>query len=173
MIKKKIDERVNEILHQLKIDELPIPIEKIANKLNLAVVPADLGPDVSGALIIDEGKATIGINVGESKVRRRFTIAHELGHYCLHKSNSNLFVEMKVFFRDLDSSSGEEKKEREANEFAATILMPSSLIKRELTIALKDNTIKNDESLIRHLAKKFNVSEIAMTYRLINLNYLQ
>lgn len=169
---KRIESQANEILTQYNINKVPVPIEKIALKMDLAVTPTDLGPGISGALIVSEGKASIGINQNESKVRRRFTIAHELGHFLLHKSSKNLFVEKKVFFRDEESSSGEEKKEREANAFAAAILMPSSFLKAEYELAMKTESADNDEDFVAFLSKKFEVSEIAMTYRLINLGYI-
>ena len=169
---KRIETQAGEILNQFKISKAPIPIEKIALKLNLAVTPTDLGPGISGALVITDGKASIGINPNESKVRRRFTIAHELGHYILHKSANNLFVEKRFFFRDEESSLGEEKKEREANDFAAALLMPADLLKIEIDSVNNSTSIENDEDLVSHLAKLFDVSEMAMTYRLMNLNYI-
>lgn len=78
---------------------------------------------------MDSGKGTIGFNPTESKTRQRFTIAHELGHFELHKQDSGLFVdkEFKMLFRDQNSSSGEIRKEQEANAFAAAILMPENI----------------------------------------------
>jgi Zn-dependent peptidase ImmA (M78 family) len=169
---KKIETHVESILSQFKITKLPVPVEKIALKLDLAVTPADLGPGISGALFVNNGKASIGVNEKESKVRRRFTIAHELGHYLLHKNSQTLFVEKKVFFRDEESSSGEERKEREANAFAAALLMPYSILKSEIDVAKQSIILESDEDLVSYLSKKFDVSEIAMTYRLMNLNYI-
>ena len=170
---KKIESQVLEILQQFRISRPPVHVEKIALKMDIAVAPTDLGPGISGALIINDGKATIGVNPTESKVRRRFTIAHELGHFLLHKNSQNLFVEKKVFFRDEESSLGEEKREKEANAFAAALLMPSSFLKTEIDEAVNKKSLESDEDLVHYLSKKFDVSEIAMTYRLVNLNYIQ
>ena len=100
-------------------------------------------------------------------------ILHELGHFLLHKNSQNLFVEKKVFFRDEESSLGEEKREKEANAFAAALLMPSSFLKTEIDEAVNKKSLESDEDLVHYLSKKFDVSEIAMTYRLVNLNYIQ
>jgi Zn-dependent peptidase ImmA (M78 family) len=171
----KINSLVEELLRENKIEQAPVHVEKIALKSNLSVMPTDLGPGVSGALFIDKGKATIGVNVAESRVRRRFTIAHELGHYFLHNKTSdtnNLFVEKFTFFRDENSSLGYQKKEIEANTFAATLLMPESLINKECTTAWKEQVINTEEDLVQYLSKKFDVSEIAMTYRLVKLGII-
>jgi len=172
MSNKKIDAEILSILNKFDITRAPVHVEKIAIKMDLDIQPADLGPKVSGALIINDGKATIGVNQNESKVRRRFTIAHELGHYILHRSTNNFFVEKMVLFRNTDTSLGEEKKEKQANAFAAGLLMPQTILETEIEIALKNDSIENDDDLISYLAKKFEVSEIAMTYRLSNLNLL-
>lgn len=169
---KRIESEVVDILGKFNVTKAPVPVEKIALKMNLSVTPADLGPGVSGALMISDGKASIGVNQMESKVRRRFTIAHELGHYILHRYSQNLFIEKKVFLRDEGSSTGEEKKEREANSFAAALLMPESFLRLEIDRAIKSDSLQNDEALIAFLARKFDVSEMAITYRLMNLNYI-
>src|SRR5260221_8389712 len=106
---KRIESEVVDILGKFNITKAPVPVEKIALKMNLSVTPADLGPGVYGALMISDGKGSIGVNQMECKVRRRFTIAHELGHYILHRTSQNLFIEKKVFMRDEGSSTGEEK----------------------------------------------------------------
>jgi Zn-dependent peptidase ImmA (M78 family) len=166
---KKIESCADSILKKFGITEAPVPIEKLALKMDLAVTPTDLGPGVSGALVINGSSATIGVNINESRVRRRFTIAHELGHYFLHKQSNTFFVETTVLFRDGDSSSGNMKQERDANKFAAYLLMPEPFLEKEIKDAKETESLTNDDEIIGYLAKKFDVSEIAMTYRLLNL----
>ncbi|GAB3832932.1 ImmA/IrrE family metallo-endopeptidase [Pontibacter rugosus] len=168
----------------LNISEVPVPVRHIAKALGLSIKSYDLGDGVSGALLFDDNKAVIGINPSESRERKRFTIAHEIGHFYLHKSHSPLFVDkdilfpdkgkngVKVLFRDGKSASGEVKVEREANAFAAALLMPVNLLKREMN-ALELDDFKHDEEIINALAKRFRVSTIAMTFRLTNLGVLQ
>lgn len=166
----RIDSEVSGILKRYGINRAPVPVDKIALKMNLAIVPTDLGDGVSGALVIKDGNATIGINKTDSLLRRRFTIAHELGHYVLHSSSTNkLFVDTQVLFRTEDGSKGDRQKEREANAFAAALLMPEHILNQELTDARADKSLSSEEDIIWHLARKFKVSEIAMTFRLSNL----
>ena len=121
MLNKKIEKLTSKILEELKIAKLPIPIHKIAEGRGLSIKPYDLGEDISGLLVIEYGKGVIGFHPGESIVRQRFTIAHELGHFELHKDDEKLFVDksFKVLFRDQSSSKGEIIME--ANTLAAGI----------------------------------------------------
>lgn len=181
---KRIEEIVEQLLKSLNITTAPTPVRKIAGKLGLIIRAYDLGIGVSGALFLDEDVAVIGVNPEESRERRRFTIAHEIGHFYLHKRSSALFVDkdvllrgkkiggVQVLFRDGNSSTGELKLEREANAFAAALLMPASILAKEIT-SLNLEDYAHDEDIIKELAKKFGVSSIAMTYRLTNLGILE
>lgn len=169
MLIKKIEKLTTEILQELSVKDLPIPVEEIAIKRGLEIKAYDLGENVSGALVIVDGRGTIGYNPSESKVRQRFTVAHELGHYELHKHEKGLFVDkdFKVLFRDGNSSKGEIRNELEANAFAAALLMPEKFLVKEIN---KRNFDLSDESDLKELAKLFSVSVSAMTFRIANLN---
>jgi Zn-dependent peptidase ImmA (M78 family) len=170
MFLKRIEKKTIEILEDLKIDKLPVPVEFIASRRGLTIQPFDLGEEVSGVLVIDDaGKGTIGVNPLESKVRQRFTIAHELGHFELHNQGGEMFIDkqFKVLFRDQNSSKGEIKKEQEANAFAAALLMPEKLLIREI---LKNSFDLTDGQSMKKLATLFNVSTTAMSFRIANLN---
>lgn len=174
MISKFIESRASEILSELRIRTAPINVEKIARKLGLGVLPYNLGSNVSGVLYIQNGKGTIGFNPSESAVRTRFTIAHEIGHFVLHKLNNDMFVDHKQFrlmFRDSKSSTGQDKMEQEANAFAAALLMPKELLISEIQKIEFDFGQEEDDA-ISALANRFKVSLTAMTYRIDNLNLL-
>lgn len=169
MIRKKIEEIAAQILTELNINELPVPIRKIAERKGLNIHPYDLGVNISGVLVIEKEQGTIGINPLESSVRQRFTIAHELGHFILHKDSSeSLFVdkEFKILFRNQESATGELKREQDANAFAAAILMPKNILEEKINELSLDLT---DEDAVKSLAQMFDVSAIAMTYRIANL----
>lgn len=181
---KKIEKLVDELLTKLNISSAPVPVRKIAKELGLVIRAYDLGPGVSGALLLDDDKAIIGVNPAESRERMRFTIAHETGHFFLHRTSNNLFVDrdvlfrgkelngVKVLFRDENSSMGELKIEREANAFAAALLMPVNILTKEIN-SLDLDEFTNYEGIIHELAKRFKVSTVAMTYRLTNLGLLE
>lgn len=169
MLNKKIERYANQILDDLGMHDLPIQIEQIAKKRGVKIQKYDLGQDVSGVLVIEKGVATIGVNQSNSKVRQRFTIAHELAHYELHRQIGDLFIdkEYKIYFRDAKSAFGEDIKEMEANAFAAAILMP----KGKLVEEIQNNKFElTDDAAIKKLADIFGVSSLSMTFRISNLN---
>ncbi len=171
MDRKVINARVSKILGSGSQATLPIDIEAIAIARGLKVVAYKLGPDVSGLLSIENGKGTIAYNEIDSPVRQRFTIAHELGHYELHKEKSHLFVDQQFIYRSQNSKNTEVNKimEQEANLFASMILMPTSIVWKEFEKMQFD---LGSEGTIDELAKKFKVSVAAMTIRINDLGLL-
>ncbi|MBS1511075.1 MAG: ImmA/IrrE family metallo-endopeptidase [Bacteroidetes bacterium] len=167
---KLIHSKVNAILKTIVPIELPINIEELAKKRGLDVLPYDLGQDVSGLLAIKDGKGTIGYNITDASVRRRFTIAHELGHYELHKEKSDLFVDQQFIYRRQNSPLSFELKEmeNEANYFASCILMPTDQVRKALEI-MDINLVTEDG--IKELAKLFDVSTTAMSLRVNKLGF--
>lgn len=159
--------KATELLSSLSINNIPVTLDKIYNHLGISI-SYDLGDNVSGILVSKRGGSTvIGVNPNESNVRQRFTIAHEIGHYILHKNKSELFVDEDYIV--LKRSGEKDPYELEANVFAAALLMPEHLLEYHLkTLPLGNNT----EDKIKILAKKFEVSSIAMTYRLTNLRLI-
>src|SRR4051812_11307021 len=115
------EKRATQTLRKLGITEAPIPVEDVAEQLGLRLQSFALGDDVSGVLVVDGDAGVIGYNSSHPAVRQRFTIAHEIGHYLLHRSDSSLFIDERYFavFRDKKSSEGVDSREREANAFAA------------------------------------------------------
>ncbi len=171
---RKSEKEASTLISKYKFKEPPISVINIAKDLGINVVPYDLGDGVSGILVVESNKATIGYSVNDSKVRQRFTIAHELGHFILHhKKNQTeqLFVDKDFLIKYRGSqnySHADILHEQQANAFAAELLMPKSLVEAELI--KKDYLELTESELIEALAKVFDVSLIAMSYRLANLN---
>jgi len=168
---KAIHVKVDQILKTLTELLLPVKVEELVRAHGLRIMPYPLEDDVSGILLIENGVGLIGYNQTESRVRRRFTIAHEFGHYLLHKDVSALFVD-KMFRASKDHAAYNAdtvKYEHEANEFAAALLMPEQLIKKE---AERANLDLGDELGLKQLAKIFDVSSAAMYFRLFNLHLI-
>lgn len=182
---KKIESIAWDLILQSKVSGPPIDVEYIAkHHLNIDVKRHNFGKDITGVLIIKNGKATIGydVNNNNSEVRKRFTIAHELGHYILEHDRGGMFVDnhrqqFSIHYRDNNSSTGEVKQEREANAFAAALLMPKQLLIEEMQKIenMKEYNFSffdDDDDMIRNLASSFGVSKMAMTYRIDNLGLL-
>ena len=168
---KLINLKVISILRAFGDIVLPVKIEDIAKSLGLRVLPYPLGDDVSGLLSIENGNGTIGYNQAEPKVRRRFTIAHELGHFVLHKDKSHLFVDKQFIYRSQQSNNTpvNQVMEQEANFFASAILMPSEPLRGHIE---KMHIDLGSEESIKELAKMFEVSTTAMSVRISQLGLL-
>lgn len=135
-------------------------LDKIAEKYNIAVKYEDLPSSESGYIKSEDGIYTIGINRKHNPRRQRFTFAHELGHYFLHRSDGSgdTIYRDEIFFRIENSSS----IEYAANEFASRLLIPEDRLENKLREGMCD---------IKDLADYFNVSAPAMKYRIISLGY--
>jgi Zn-dependent peptidase ImmA (M78 family) len=156
----KAEKDALELLEEAWDGELPVDPVRIAKKLGLEVLDAPLKQDASGALVKREKETdpTIFLNAKDSRTRKRFTCAHELGHYILRSKEPTPQYEY-VDYRDQTSSTGTIEEERYANSFAASLLMPEVAVR-----ALREEGL----SQLR-LAKKFGVSPEAMAIRLDNL----
>jgi Zn-dependent peptidase ImmA (M78 family) len=106
--------------------------------------------------------------------RQRFTISHEIAHFLLHAKKggkAELFIDSHVRFRPDESvSASSDRKEVEANQLGAALLMPKGLVQEEIR---RHDLGLDDEEAIRSLAKEFNVSEPALAHRLVNLRMLR
>jgi Zn-dependent peptidase ImmA (M78 family) len=155
------------LLDQFGIHELPIPVDKIAEDLGVALRYEPLEGGLSGVLFRDQqGRQVIGVNALHAPVRQRFTIAHELGHLRLHEDA--LYVDGLVR-RDGKSSLALDPQEIEANSFAAELLMPRNLVVKELASRVPEGAVADPAKLLRRLAQDFGVSEQALQFRLVNL----
>jgi len=173
---KDIEKLAVRLLEKLNLNVSPIRVKTVARSLNIKLDSADLGHDISGVLVVDGGKPRIGYNKSHSVTRQRFSIAHEIGHYYLkHSGNkkNNVFVDgIKVMFRRDNHSNANYTQEMEANAFAAALLMPSGLVEKKFKYLVEKDDLLSDDKIIKIMAKHFKVSEMAMTYRLMNLDII-
>jgi len=141
----------------------PVDVVSAAKAIGVRVLFDELPNGVSGKIQKDnEGKYYIVANQDEPEVRQRFTIAHELGHYMYHRSLIGDGVSDSPAYRAPDETIYETTPlerihERQANQFAANLLMPLARI--------KEVERENPEISILELARRFNVSEDAMRIR--------
>ncbi len=163
----KIAALVDDLLDRHRITTAPVPLERIATAEGLLISKKPLDDDVSGFLLRSGSSMVIGVNGNQAPNRRRFTIAHELGHALLHEGDE-LHVDrgFRINFRDVNSSLASEIEEIESNTFAAWLLMPTRFLVKHVGMAHLDI---DDGQEVAILAKKYGVSAQAMTYRLLNL----
>ncbi len=155
-------------------DSVPVPVDKIARGLGLDLIRTDLSDDVSGLLVADGSRTRICVRKQDSRVRQRFTIAHEIGHYHLsHKFAEEEHIHVDrghvIRMRSPESSTGVDRMEIEANQFAASLLMPEKSVRAAVE---REGGAPVADTAVTKLARSFAVSEQAMTIRLTVLGLL-
>jgi Zn-dependent peptidase ImmA (M78 family) len=139
-------------------NSLPVDVTSLAEALGIKVWESSTMPDdVSGKIMRDEkhgggAKYSILVNSKHPYLRKRFTVAHEIAHYILHREQIGYALTDDALYRS--GLSGRE--EAQANRLAAEILMPQKLINEHRVFS--DN--------IERLAKLYQVSQEAMRIRL-------
>ena len=149
-------------------EELKAEFEKRGIHLVFTALEGD------GALFKRKGKWYCFLNARSPSVRQRWTMAHELGHFDLHREaqdESAPSEDQEVFFEGQGYPfSGTVIMEQEANLYAAELLMP----KEELLSVLPDlYEPEQIPSQVEFLSQKFEVSFEAMVRRLMDLRALR
>lgn len=140
---------------------LPVNVEAIARQIGIQVIPA-FGMEGGESGRISRGhddSYVIEYDASQARVRQRFTVAHELGHFALGHLERG-----QREFRDKPEhfmSQVAQPREAAANNFAAKLLMPERILK----YVIEEKRVTDVPSL----ANIFDVSKAAMTYRLRNL----
>lgn len=164
-----MERRTEQLLLEAGVDTVPVPVKQVAAYLGIKIELADLGEDCSGVLVRNGDRAVIGVNKEHHANRQRFSIAHEIAHFVLHKGDTYVDKGYRVHFRDLESGSGTKTEEMDANAFAAALLMPATRVRDFFYQQPFDLT---EDDVLAMLAKKFKVSTQAMTYRLMRLRLI-
>lgn len=143
----------------------PVDINAIFSDLGIAFDKV-LMDEASGSITRNGDSFSVSVNALESETRQRFTAAHELAHYLLHR---DLMGDGNKMHRHIDTlyaggkQSGDvifkRRHEIEANRIAAQIVMPKKLVEQE----------HEKTPDIATLAKTFGVSKAAMEIRLKTL----
>lgn len=144
-------------------------LKKIVEQENIKVEEGEL-KDISGMLLQRAGKQwTIIVNRDDSQARKLFSIAHELGHYFLHRKEQQEFIDSDFVqnYWERSENTKRQKIELEANQFAGSLIMPKTVIEEKLPGKMQK--IEYDQA--SELAQKFGVSVLAMITRLKNLGY--
>lgn len=114
--------------------------------------------DTSGAAQWSHGRWLILLNASESPTRQRFSLAHEFKHVL-----DNPFV--RVLYPDIRGMASAERRERICDHFAACLLMPRAWVKHQFC----DDKVQD----VRRLARRFEVSQAAMRYRLHQIGLVE
>ncbi len=142
------------LLQSAGVTREPVSLRDVVSALNLEVVQAAGQPFVCEAALQPVGDSHAIVLRGESsEQRRRFTIAHEVGHFVLHPQR-------RAPERGGTVNAAWQAQEHEADQFAAELLMPEHMM-REAVLEHGDD--------VGRLADRFDVSRRAMQVRLRSL----
>lgn len=139
--------------------EYPVKLGAIAKELGIVVKRATLTANISGQIKETDGVVTIKINRHDVKARQRYTLAHEIAHFLLHRHLLGEGITDDVLYR----SSQSNQIEREADRLAADIIMPMEHVNSLLEIHSED---KKGSLLVETVAVELEVSSTALGNRL-------
>ena len=162
------------LLKRFGLFRAPVDVAGVARELSIEISEANLEDRHSAFLVVKNNKARIFVNQRHHPHRQRFSIAHECGHYLLHHIPSQkencLFLDEKLdlYYRRNVSTDNvvDFTLERQANRFAAQLLMPEELI--EQFIEDQDLDVL-EEKAMKKMALAFKVSEQALLIRLLEV----
>jgi Zn-dependent peptidase ImmA (M78 family) len=170
MAEEKIKQKIRELLLKNHIVKPPVDVEKVAALEDLEIRLAPTGTNISGALVRSGDVTFIAVNNAQHRNRQRFTIAHELAHYFLVHPGEDLHVDGDFTVNLRYRSSTDDARdgfEVEANRFAAALLMPQEFLTKDVIVEYP-----LDGEKIKKLARRYQVSEQAMTIRLVGLGFV-
>lgn len=178
--REAIERHAELILQQSGQTHGRVDVFAVARALGVHVHVEQLDAPISGMLIVQQQERHILINDSQGANRQRFSMAHELGHLVLHDTSAErLFVDagVRLYQRVGQPSSAQylnpeslttPEEEREANYFAAALLMPEPTVRAQ---AFLQHAL--DEDVVQEMADYFAVSVQAMAIRLQRLNILE
>jgi transcriptional regulator with XRE-family HTH domain len=152
-----------DLLDACGVDGPEVELPAIAKELGVILIGWEFPASLS-ALVVDigdgDGQYVIAFNTAKrhSERRQRFSIAHELGHAVLRHPATHY---LEFFDPEFGEPPGvRPSDEREANQFAAALLMDARWLREDWA---------RGEHNVSKLAKRYNVSEEAMGFRVTNL----
>lgn len=147
--------------------QIPVNLNSLLKELEIELQYANLKKDISGVIQKHNDSYRIIVNENHPKTRQRFTIAHELGHFILHRDLINDGIYDNMAYRceypnEYNNPNIGSYEETEANKMAVNILMPLDMVEKYR----EDYKNVDENSLVEKMAEVFQVSKQAMAIRL-------
>ncbi len=153
----KISPEQRQVIEKYLAD-IPVKLGSLARELGVSAVKiASMKTGVSGQITKEDDKYIIRVNRNEARERQRFTIAHELAHYLLHRQVIDQFrdgITDNVLYR----SGAPERVEYEANKLAADLVMPRGDDQTNFGVGLQRNCYGSNYRKARSLLRSIKSS---------------
>lgn len=145
------------LAERYQVDVSPLDVKALLSALGVRLLSVPMSDDVSGMLSLGDNGTdwVVKVNALHHPNRQRFTIAHEIAHFSLHRFQQAEFKDLN-FFRNGETNP----MEVEANRFASELLMPESVFR---------DRVKIFSGSIEEIAQYFKVSTLAVRVRAKNL----
>ncbi len=161
--------QAQQLLDNCGLDEITdLEMDLFVSGLDAMLIEEEL-TNCDGKIIFGNNKAVIKVNSNiQFEQRKRFVVAHEIGHLIMHKnmqlpddifSNFNIIAGMEKALKN-------GRQELEANEFASELLMPEKLFLKEA------KGKKFSPLLIKQLSERFKTSLTATVFRYLQFGQL-
>jgi Zn-dependent peptidase ImmA (M78 family) len=155
---EEVVKKAEDLLEENFILEPPVDVYELARLNGLEIIEKKFPKEqshISGFVTIDNGINRMYVNLNDAPSRRKFTVAHELGHWLLHSEELEKNPNRSILFRIAIGELNKDPLEKEANIFAANLLVPLKLLNKY-----------RDNKTIEQLSELFNVSKDVIGYRL-------
>jgi Zn-dependent peptidase ImmA (M78 family) len=122
-----------ELLKRCGVTDLPVDLRIVVEKVGLEYQEVDyFSEDIDGMIVQMEGRVIAVANLNQSPNRRRFSLAHELGHHLLHPDRTVLDDRSSIDSPppESDEFSSKDPYEAEADIFAGELLVPLPMLKQ-------------------------------------------
>lgn len=142
-------------------NDVPVRVFDLARELGLGPVSEPLPDNISGMIRRAGDRWEVVYNWGHARVRQRFTVAHEIGHFIFHRDLLNEGVSDTLAYRsdaaELPNPKIQREQEWQANNFAANLLVPNHWLSAAKAAGITD---------VAELARQFDVSETVMRIKM-------
>lgn len=183
-MKEHKEKAPSRLLKDLDLYKVPIDLDELCNRLGVNKSSKMKFSPHSGEISVNkEGVVDIWINPIDAPNRRRFTLAHEIGHlvhdiipYITGDGGADKFIDDE---KTLKRDGRQHPEEYRANDYAAKLLMPRALViehAKEVISEIRNETGKRKvpvSEFVARMAKVFKVSEQAMEIRLSNIGLVE
>lgn len=176
MAKSCVEKKAKEVLEKSNVDGAFVDVVEIAKKEGFILFNALLDRIDDGFIIVspiemelfgEKGTKFIGFNSDRNIEQKRFIIAHELGHYFLHRNDKSILYAWR------EDQKGKNEDEQDVDYFAACLLMPEQIFRdkveelkkkkcsaREIIAVLKDLFVVEETPVVRRIGElKLEIGE--------------